>query len=106
MICVSFFTEPSGEIVGFQVSGHSGYAEQGTDIVCAAVSSAVYMTANTITEVLKIPAEVSVQDGEMLVRVECKDAPVCRAFFAGLKLHLLGLEEQYSDFVSVSYTEV
>ena len=30
-----------GRINGFSVSGHSGYAEEGSDIVCAAVSSAV-----------------------------------------------------------------
>ena len=30
-----------GRIHGFSVSGHSGYAEEGSDIVCAAVSAAV-----------------------------------------------------------------
>ena len=32
------------------VSGHSGYAEAGSDIVCAAISSMVMLTLNTVTE--------------------------------------------------------
>ena len=56
-------TTASGEIVGFSIDGHAGFGEAGTDIVCAAVSSAAYMTVNTITEVLHADAHVSADDG-------------------------------------------
>ena len=46
-----FFTEDD-RITGFSVSGHSGYAEQGADIVCAAVSAVVTMAEATINDVL------------------------------------------------------
>ena len=36
---------------GFLISGHSDFAEEGYDIVCASISSAAYLVANTITEV-------------------------------------------------------
>lgn len=98
------FTQPDGELVGFRISGHNGNA--GQDIVCAAVSSAAYMTANTITDVIQANATVSVEDGYMLVRVLPKDAKNCRIIFAGFKLHMLGLEEQYPQNINVSYTEV
>ena len=104
MICAEFFTEPDGELVGFQVSGHNG--EAGEDIICAAVSSPAYMTANTITDIIKADAQVTVEDGYMLVRVSPKEAKVCRSIFAGFKLHMLGLEEQYPQNINVSYTEV
>ena len=43
MTTVSFHLE--GErIVGFTVKGHSGYAEAGSDVLCAAVTSAVRLT--------------------------------------------------------------
>ena len=38
----------SGIITGFTVAGHSGLAQRGNDIVCAAVSTAVWMTINGI----------------------------------------------------------
>ena len=55
MIEVEFFREPDGTLTGYTFSGHSDYAEQGSDIVCAAVSSAAYMAANTIS-VSKFPS--------------------------------------------------
>ena len=39
-----------GNIVGFDVSGHSGYADEGSDIVCAAVSSVVEFTESLIND--------------------------------------------------------
>ena len=53
MIFVRFLSEASGNLVGFVMEGHAGYADPGEDIVCAAVSSVAYMTANTITEIIK-----------------------------------------------------
>ena len=91
-------------MVGFRISGHNG--EAGQDILCAAVSSAAYLTANTITDVIKASAKVTVEDGYMLVRVSPKEAKDCRNIFAGFKLHMLGLEEQYPQNINVSYTEV
>ena len=52
-----------------QINGHSGSAASGEDIVCAAVSSAAYLTANTITEILHADASVFVDDGEMALRL-------------------------------------
>ena len=40
MTTVTFQTEGS-RIVGFEVKGHSGYAPEGEDIVCAAGSSGI-----------------------------------------------------------------
>ena len=51
MICVEFLAQPDGRVMGFRVEGHSGYAEEGADIVCAAVSSAAYLIVNSVTEV-------------------------------------------------------
>ena len=54
MTTVTFQTEGS-RIVGFEVKGHSGYAPEGEDIVCAAVTSAVRLTECTINEIPKDP---------------------------------------------------
>ncbi len=107
MICVSFLTASSGEIVGFSIDGHAGYGEAGTDIVCAAVSSAAYMTVNTVTDVLRVGAQVLAEnDGCLSLRVTKGEAVQCRNLFAGFKLHMLGLEEQYPENIRVNYLEV
>ena len=63
MITVRFYVKK--ETVGFEMSGHSGYAEDGSDIICAAVSSCAYMTANTLTEIVGLDPEIKVKDGYM-----------------------------------------
>ncbi|WP_442974828.1 ribosomal-processing cysteine protease Prp, partial [Ruminococcus sp.] len=45
----AIFTVTDKVIRGFEISGHSDYSEHGSDIICAAVSSAAYMAANTVT---------------------------------------------------------
>ncbi len=103
---VDFYTAKNGDLLGFHVHGHSGYANEGEDIVCAAVSSAVYMVINTVTDIMHIDADVEVEDGDAVFRILSKHAAACRDILQGLKLHMLSLEEQYSNFVIVKYTEV
>ena len=107
MIYADFLTDSDGRLTGFRIAGHSDYSEFGSDIVCAAVSSAMYMTVNTITDVVGVqPLSLRVDEGEAFFRIETKDESLCRTTLAGFKLHLLGLEEQYPQNISVSYLEV
>lgn len=103
---VNFYTAKNGDLLGFHISGHSGYSEEGEDIVCAAVSSAVYLVINTITDIMHIDADISIDDADVVLRILSKHAVACRDILQGLKLHLLSLEEQYQNFIIVKYTEV
>lgn len=106
MLETVFYTTQNGILLGFRITGHSGYSDSGSDIVCAAVSSAAYMTANTVTEILHISAEAIAEDGDIMLRVFQKDASMCQDILQGFKFHMLQLEEQYSQFINVNYTEV
>ena len=90
---------------GFLISGHSNFAESGEDIVCASVSSVAYMVANTITEILKVNAEIKVNDGMMRLIVKKEQRHITKDILLGLKLHLESLEEQYPEFIE-TLTEV
>ena len=106
MIYVSF-TVKNGTVLGFNASGHSGYAEQGNDIVCAAVSSAVLMAANTVTEIQHINADIAVNDdGFLSLNLSEKDAASAKAVLSGLMLHLNALADEYSEFIKVKISEV
>ena len=106
MIEVSLYTLADGDMVGFRLRGHSGYAESGSDIVCSAVSSAGLMTANTVTEIMKISAETQADEGNIMLRIFSEDAALCRDVLQGFRLHMLLLEEQYPDYIIVKTTEV
>ena len=108
MLKAKFFVESSGSIIGFEICGHSGYSERGLDIVCAAVSSAAYMTVNTMADVIGASVEASVNDevGYMRAEIKQKDVALCSDILKGFKSHLLMLEQIYHKNVNVSYVEV
>ena len=48
--------------IGFKVAGHTDFAEEGHDIVCAAVSSAAMLVINGICEVLGQDADIDIDE--------------------------------------------
>ena len=76
MIRIQFLTQPEGALQGFFMEGHAECGEPGQDIVCAAVSSAAYLVANTLTEICRVtPLSLRVGEGEMFFRIEPKTNP-------------------------------
>ena len=99
-----FFTE-NDRITGFSISGHSGYAEAGQDIVCAAVSAVVTMAEATINDVCGAKAKVRVGEDEARVTLKlpksCDEEESVQAVLAGMMVTLIALQEDYSDFIEV-----
>lgn len=106
MINAEFFSLPTGELIGYRIKGHSDMAESGKDILCAFVSSAAILIANTISEVIKAKADIYDNDGEVYVMIRRTDAVLCKDLLEGLKLHLINTEEMYPNNLTVNYTEV
>ncbi|MBE6817070.1 MAG: ribosomal-processing cysteine protease Prp [Ruminococcaceae bacterium] len=99
MIRINFYSD--GELLtGFECKGHSMSAEHGHDIVCAAVSSACLMAANTVTEVMGLDADAAATDGYM--RLEIHGSPKsAQDLLGGLRLHLTELANEYPDNIKV-----
>ena len=99
-----FFTE-NDRITGFSISGHSGYAEAGQDIVCAAVSAAVAMAECTINDVCG--ARAKVRDDETKPRTSLPlpasydNEEAVQAVLAGLLNYLMALRDEYPDYIEV-----
>jgi hypothetical protein len=62
MTKVEIFRKNSN-IIGYKASGHSGYSEQGSDIICSAISTSLQMTLIGIQEVLKLKVDFKINDG-------------------------------------------
>lgn len=103
MIVAKFSGKPISSIT---VSGHAGFAEYGKDIVCAAVTSAVQLTINGITEILKIPADVKVLQDKITIHIPQSHAEQTQAFTEALYLHLNVLAEDYVGTIKVIVSEV
>ena len=59
---VTFFRRADGTLIGYRSQGHTGYAEAGQDIVCAAVSALTQSTLNGLRSVLKAPVMFDIDD--------------------------------------------
>ena len=99
-----FFTEDD-RITGFSVSGHSGYAEAGSDIVCAAITAVVRMAEATINDVCGAKAKVRVKDADnritLMLPASCDEEESVQAVLAGMLLTLCNLRDQYPDYIEV-----
>ena len=104
MIKVDIFNQ-NGRIHGFSVSGHSGYAEQGSDIICASVSSAVTMVECVINDVLGNHANTRVNEQEpritLTLPAACDDEDAVQAVLTGFMLTMCSLRDDYPDFIEV-----
>ena len=99
-----FFTE-NDRITGFSVSSHSGYAEAGADIVCAAISAVVTMAEATINDVCGAKAKVRVKEEDaritLMLPASCDEEETVQAVLSGLLVTLLSFKEDYPDYIEV-----
>ena len=106
MTTVTFLTEES-RIVGFEVSGHSGYADAGEDIVCAAVTSAIRLVEATVNDVMGLCASVKVDQETAAIsfRLPGGLAPTaestCQNLMTGLMVYLAQLHDEYPENIEV-----
>ena len=94
-----------GRLSGFSCQGHSGYADAGEDIVCAAVTSAVRLAECTINDVLHAEASVTVEEVSAEVTLSlpdsCRRRDECEAVLQGLLLYMRELSEENPDHLTV-----
>ena len=102
MIRFKFFLSGS-TVTGFDVAGHAGYGSKGSDIVCAAVSSAAYLAANTLTDFLAADAAVAEDpNGRMTLTLQAGNE-AAQQVLKGLEHHVRMLSEQYPDCIKIIY---
>lgn len=65
MVRIEFRKNAAGDIVGVLAHGHAGWAQKGTDIVCAAVSATLQAMWLGLERVARIPVGSDVDPGHM-----------------------------------------
>lgn len=105
MIKAIFFQKKNGFLKGFLISGHADFADYGRDIVCAGVSSAVFMCCNGILEIAKETAILNIRDGYISLKTR-NSSYVVQVLLKALKLQLYALKEQYKKNIKFKVVEV
>jgi len=111
MTRISFFSV-DGMFTGFKAEGHTGYAPEGKDIVCAGVSALLQSTVQGLTDLLEIEVAVETKKKTGLFICRLPQAlPGEKQQKADLLLRsmYLGLEQmaaEYGDYLQVFVEEV
>ena len=104
------FYKKGRDFSGFRVSGHAGYADSGSDIVCASVSSAVQLTANLVTDYFKIKATAKAGKNVITLKIAktCEEEAreIASVLIKGLKEHLELISQQYERTIKTKISEV
>ena len=86
-----------------EVKGHSGYAESGSDIVCAAISTACLMTANLIDKIGSIRyniLDLVCEEGYFRLQVKLADS-VTIGIVDNFVETLDSLQKQYPKYIKI-----
>ena len=103
------FLRYDGSLVGFSVSGHAGAGVFGKDIVCAAVSSATMLTANTITDFLFAPAEVKDKGNKIMLVLRDPNSAMsiaAKQTISAFCEHLKTLAEDYKGKIKITVRDM
>ena len=66
-------TKRKKNIITIEANGHSGYAEEGSDIVCSAVSTLMQTLANGLTEVVKVLPKVCIDEDVPFMSIQIEE---------------------------------
>ena len=106
MTTVTFHME-GDRIVGFDSHGHSGYAEAGSDIVCASITAVITLVEATVNDVMGLAAAVKISEknAKISFRLPGGLSPTaestCQTLLAGMMVYLSQLHEDYPENVEV-----
>lgn len=92
----------NGNIIGYKASGHSGYSEQGSDIICSAISTSLQMTLIGIQEVLKLKVDFKINDGFLdvdLKNISQDKLPQTNILTEAMAIFLKELTKQYPKYI-------
>lgn len=99
----------AGNVSGIEISGHSGYAAEGEDIVCAAVTSAVRYAEVLLNDILGLDIPFRIDSGSTCISFSVPSPPptgesdsLLQSVFMGFVRYMEQLSAEYPDHIKVT----
>ena len=110
------FLRRNGVFWGFRETGHSGFAEEGEDILCSALSAMTMLVLNTLIVVHECSVDYNIDDESADITVKCNSALpefekdekkryAAQGLIEGYFVQLNDLVEEYYDYLDVEAIE-
>ena len=110
MTTITFHTE-GNRIIGFDSVGHSGFAAEGEDIVCAAITSTIRLVECVLNDVMGLCASVKIDAENTSISLRLPGSlgqtaeSTCQNLLTGMMVYLTQLHSEYPDYVEVMEAE-
>ena len=91
--------QKGGLITGFECVGHAGFAEAGSDIVCAAVSILTTTCANALESVAGLKPTVKAAPGKMILTLPEGGGHDAQVILKTMRQGLRDIKDAYPDYV-------
>ncbi len=109
MIQITILEDETEQIVGLHCIGHSGYAEEGSDIICAGVSALVVNCINSIEAFTSNTFEIETEAESGLIHMTLNEAPTSETTLLvdSMILGLQGIQNDYgNEYLILDFKEV
>lgn len=113
MTKIDFVSDKKYGYSAFSISGHSGYSDEGSDIVCAYISSAAELTLGLLIDSFGVQAKLDISDGDAYVKCVIEDSPSNEALSENIRKiltafhsHLGELQKQFPENVKISERKI
>lgn len=103
MIKVSIKSDKDKNINYIFVSGHANYSVRGSDIVCAAVSTAMYISIKLVEKVCPKFSFKENEDKATMELIIVETNEFTNIILDNLVETLASLEKDYKKYISISY---
>ena len=110
------FLRKDGAFWGFRENGHTGFGEEGDDILCAAISAMTMLILNTLEVAFDCRVDYTIDEETTDISVKCKSALAeyekdekkrfaASGLIEGYFHQLNDLIEEYDEFLDVDIEE-
>ncbi len=111
------FYRSGGVFYGFEEQGHTGFAEEGNDILCAALSAMTMLIINSVEIAYASDVEYEIDEVTTDIRVRCRNALpqfedderkryAVSGIFQAYYYQLSDMLEEYYDFLDVTVKDI
>ena len=111
MTKITFFRK-NGNFWGFREEGHTGFGEEGDDILCSALSAMTMLILNTLEASYGCSVDYVIDDETADITIKCLSALpkhsddenkqfACEGLFRGYFLQINDLCDEYYEFLDV-----
>lgn len=101
---VVFSRSADGLLSSVDIKGHAGYADEGEDIVCSAITSAVQLTHILLDDIYGLVFDTVVEQEGAHIHIYLPDdaREAGQDALTALQMHYNEMQENYAEFITVT----